>query len=565
MVFDHWDILQISSQYLTYVKSIVSHSLHHNIALFQNIFRFHIAILTFFHSVGRQSQFSFLVMSFRTDGCPFGLTADRRPLTASHHSSAPTISRKCHLHFASRHCVMHLIANPRHMMIFRGPSPVDSKSFFLSLQPANNTCIPSSTSFFFLFCLFSLSNCIEKRLVQSWRQNDFRRQHTDALNWILHYAFSLPLLLCLPFFRLTWKPARIEHHFLHFTASLLQYFREPYQYPSLHFYHPLRFLIWSVSSFRLFHERILWSCVWWATHPTLMLQQLQTLCISAQMMYHRFDMTLFVKYYNLCSFRMRCSPISVKRNNSVALVQSYVIDSCRRAPAPASFLHHVLLILQNPGLRRSTSRHVRNIHFDHVDRVVIPINAPRRTPTQLTCRILQSSDSHSKAHICLRTVPFTLSFLRDEPFIMLNVLPVICEEILWRKSWHSALVLFQELCLITPWQGLCDWRARQPWCHRLDSAQRRLCTAGRVISPVACPNHSMFSAFGRWGWAQKQIRESACQFHRIDSASVCTRALTSRAIANELHGFFTSKTAPFVPTTAHGVESPHVSRVHVTG
>ena len=64
-------------------------------------------------------------------------------------------------------------------------------------------------------------------------------------------------------------------------------------------------------------------------------------------------------------------------------------------------------------------------------------------------------------------------------------------------------IFFQELSLITPWPSLCDWIARQPWCHRLDSAQRRLCTAGRVISLVARPNHSMFSAFGRWGWVPK--------------------------------------------------------------
>ena len=55
----------------------------------------------------------------------------------------------------------------------------------------------------------------------------------------------------------------------------------------------------------------------------------------------------------------------------------------------------------------------------------------------------------------------------------------------------------QKVCLITPWQGLCDWTARRPCCHSLDTAQRELCTAGRVISPVACPIHSMFSAFGR--------------------------------------------------------------------
>ena len=36
-------------------------------------------------------------------------------------------------------------------------------------------------------------------------------------------------------------------------------------------------------------------------------------------------------------------------------------------------------------------------------------------------------------------------------------------------------------------------------------------------------------------------------------------------VSNELHVFLTSKTAPFVPTTAHGVECPHVSRVHVAG
>ena len=36
-------------------------------------------------------------------------------------------------------------------------------------------------------------------------------------------------------------------------------------------------------------------------------------------------------------------------------------------------------------------------------------------------------------------------------------------------------------------------------------------------------------------------------------------------ISNELHVFFTRKTASFVPTTAHGVKSPHVSRVHVAG
>ena len=51
-----------------------------------------------------------------------------------------------------------------------------------------------------------------------------------------------------------------------------------------------------------------------------------------------------------------------------------------------------------------------------------------------------------------------------------------------KLKWHSALILFQELCLITPWQGLCVSTARQPWCHRWDSVQRRLCTARRVIS-----------------------------------------------------------------------------------
>ena len=53
--------------------------------------------------------------------------------------------------------------------------------------------------------------------------------------------------------------------------------------------------------------------------------------------------------------------------------------------------------------------------------------------------------------------------------------------------------------------------------------------------------------WGGEGGPQKQIRESACKFHRIDSASVCARALMIRAIANELHMFFTSKTASFVP------------------
>ena len=36
-----------------------------------------------------------------------------------------------------------------------------------------------------------------------------------------------------------------------------------------------------------------------------------------------------------------------------------------------------------------------------------------------------------------------------------------------------------------------------------------------------------------------------------------------RVISNELHVFFTRKNAPFVPTTAHGVKSSHISRVHV--
>ena len=39
------------------------------------------------------------------------------------------------------------------------------------------------------------------------------------------------------------------------------------------------------------------------------------------------------------------------------------------------------------------------------------------------------------------------------------------------------------------------------------------------------------------GGSHKQIRESDCQFHRIDSTSVCTRALMKRVTATELHLF----------------------------
>ena len=37
-----------------------------------------------------------------------------------------------------------------------------------------------------------------------------------------------------------------------------------------------------------------------------------------------------------------------------------------------------------------------------------------------------------------------------------------------------------------------------------------------------------------------------------------------RVVTDEMHVFFTSKTASFVSVTGNGVESPHVSRVHAT-
>ena len=63
--------------------------------------------------------------------------------------------------------------------------------------------------------------------------------------------------------------------------------------------------------------------------------------------------------------------------------------------------------------------------------------------------------------------------------------------------------------------------------------------------------------------SQKKDYESACQFHRIDIAYICTRALMKGVVSNELHVFLTSKNTSFVHMIAHGVESPHVSRGHV--
>ena len=65
--------------------------------------------------------------------------------------------------------------------------------------------------------------------------------------------------------------------------------------------------------------------------------------------------------------------------------------------------------------------------------------------------------------------------------------------------------------------------------------------------------------------SQKQIRESACQFCQVDSASACTRTLIRRVVTHELHVFFIGKTASFASARGHGVERPHVGRVHVTG
>ena len=86
---------------------------------------------------------------------------------------------------------------------------------------------------------------------------------------------------------------------------------------------------------------------------------------------------------------------------------------------------------------------------------------------------------------------------------------------------HSPLVLFQKMCLVMPWQGLCDWKEGSPdatgWTlSKEDCAQQGVSSLPLHAQIVACSLHS-----GSEGGSQKQIRESACQFHWIDSASVC--------------------------------------------
>ena len=93
-----------------------------------------------------------------------------------------------------------------------------------------------------------------------------------------------------------------------------------------------------------------------------------------------------------------------------------------------------------------------------------------------------------------------------------------------------------------------------------DSAQQGVSSLPLHARITACSLHS-----GGEGGSQKQVRESACQFYRIDAASVCTRAFMKSVMANKLHVFLASKSAPYVPTTANGVECPHISRVNVAG
>ena len=93
-----------------------------------------------------------------------------------------------------------------------------------------------------------------------------------------------------------------------------------------------------------------------------------------------------------------------------------------------------------------------------------------------------------------------------------------------------------------------------------DSAQQGVSSLPLHAQITACSLHS-----GGEGGSQKQVRESACQFYRIDAASVCTRAFMKSVMANKLHVFLASKNAPYVPTTANGVECPHISRVNVAG
>ena len=88
--------------------------------------------------------------------------------------------------------------------------------------------------------------------------------------------------------------------------------------------------------------------------------------------------------------------------------------------------------------------------------------------------------------------------------------------------------------------------------RRENSAQQGVSSLPLHAQIIACSLHS-----GGEGGSQKQIRESASQFHRMYSASLCTRKLT-------IEKFLTNNTAVFVPTTEHGVESPHISRVYVT-
>ena len=111
-----------------------------------------------------------------------------------------------------------------------------------------------------------------------------------------------------------------------------------------------------------------------------------------------------------------------------------------------------------------------------------------------------------------------------------------------QRKIHDTLrsYFFQELCLITPWHGLCDWKARRPCCHSLDSAQHGVSSVPLYAQIIACSLHS-----GREGGSQKQICEPACQSHRIYSVCVYTRKLTRGVIADALHMFFTSKTALF--------------------